>query len=147
MLLNIDSNSFIFLWIQIYYKQVVSFLKPSSNCNFFLICHYRWKPPFSQCVFPHETWVKNPSHISCLIGNREEFKSTLRQLHHWLCSLWNLLNIWQYYISLNLDFYDRIFAEEIAFFSDLVRFSQFCRWQLLSKVLQGSHKNDWKYSF
>lgn len=96
-------------------NRLFQFLMPWHQLKFIFNLSLSMKASiFSMCL-PHETRVDNPLHISCLIGNREEVESTLRQLHHWLCSRWNLLNIWQYNISLNLDFSDRILPKKMHF--------------------------------
>lgn len=96
-------------------NRLFQFLMPDIKLQFIFNLSLSMKASiFSKCL-PHETRVDNPLHISCLIGNREEVESTLRQLHHWLCSRWNLLNIWQYNISLNHDFSDRILPKKMHF--------------------------------
>lgn len=96
-------------------NRLFQFLMPDIKLQFIFNLSLSMKASiFSMCL-PHETRVDNPLHISCLIGNQEEVESTLRQLHHWLCSRWNLLNIWQYNISLNLDFSDRILPKKMHF--------------------------------
>lgn len=96
-------------------NRLFQFLMPWHQLKFIFNLSLSMKASiFSKCL-PHETRVDNPLHISCLIGNREEVESTLRQLHHWLWSWWNLLNIWQYNISLNHDFSDRILPKKMHF--------------------------------
>lgn len=127
-------------------NRLFQFLMPWHQLKFIFNLSLSMKASiFSMCL-PHETRVDNPLHISCLIGNREEVESTLRQLHHWLCSIeiyWTSDSI----ISLSITIFLTGFCQRKCIFLWLVRFSQFWRWQLLSRVLQGSHKNDWKYFF